>query len=76
MFSQSQTLLKSIYDHFAVLYQNISPPSPNLAGEHALKQEQEDYDRSTKTTYRHVRILRLGLSIFPTDDVSRRLSHL
>lgn len=50
-----QTMLKSLYDHFVVLYQhdNIQRTHPNLAAEHALKQEQEVYSKSTKFTYRN-----------------------
>jgi len=46
-------LLKSIYDHFAVLYHALFSQNPTLASEHALRQEQEIYDRTTKATYRN-----------------------
>jgi RNA exonuclease 1 len=52
-----QAMLKSLYDHFVVLYQNVSPPQPGLAAEHALRQEQELYDASGKFVYRNVRPL-------------------
>jgi len=49
-----QTMLKTLYDHFVVLYHKILPLSPSLAADHALKQEAEVYQKSTKTTYRIV----------------------
>ncbi|KAI0650783.1 ribonuclease H-like protein [Trametes meyenii] len=48
-----QTMLKTLYEHFAVLYENILPTNPTLASEHALQQEEEVYKKSTKVTYRH-----------------------
>lgn len=48
-------MLKTIYDHFVILYQSISAVHPTLASEHALKQEQEVYSTSNKFTYRNVR---------------------
>jgi len=50
-----QALLKSLYDHFVVLYEAIRPSNPTLASEHALRQEEEIYKKSTKHTYRNVR---------------------
>ncbi|TFK75814.1 hypothetical protein BDN72DRAFT_831251 [Pluteus cervinus] len=47
-----QALLKTLYDHFAVLYSVILPTNPTLAAEHALRQEEEIYELSTKLTYR------------------------
>jgi hypothetical protein len=49
-----QTMLKTLYDHFVVLYHKILPLNPSLAADHALKQEAEVYQKSTKTTYRNV----------------------
>lgn len=49
-------MLKSLYDHFAVLYAAILPANPTLASEHALRQEEEVYQKSNKITYRNVRI--------------------
>lgn len=49
-----QALLKSLYDHFVVLYDAILPQQPSLASEHALRQEEEVYARTTKATYRNV----------------------
>jgi len=49
-----QTLLKTLYDHFVILYKAILPANPAIASEHALKQEEEIYNKSTKLTYRHV----------------------
>ncbi|KAN0097510.1 Ribonuclease H-like domain containing protein [Tylopilus felleus] len=48
-----QAMLKSVYDHFVVLYENILPSNPTLATEHALRQEAYVYRNSTKLTYRH-----------------------
>ncbi|TBU32802.1 Rexo1 protein [Dichomitus squalens] len=48
-----QAMLKSLYDHFVVLYEKILPANPTLASEHALKQEQEVYAKSNKLTYRN-----------------------
>ncbi|GLB33907.1 putative EXOIII [Lyophyllum shimeji] len=48
-----QTMLKTLYDHFAVLYHAILPKNPTLASEHALKQEDEVYKKSSKLTYRN-----------------------
>ncbi|KAG6378672.1 ribonuclease H-like protein [Boletus reticuloceps] len=48
-----QALLKSIYDHFVVLYENLLPSNPSLASEHALRQEEQVYKNSTKLTYRN-----------------------
>ena len=47
-------MLKSLYDHFVILYEKILPTNPTLASEHALKQEQEVYAKSNKLTYRNV----------------------
>ncbi|KAF7355397.1 Exonuclease domain-containing protein [Mycena sanguinolenta] len=47
-----QALLKTLYDHFVVLYDAILPANPTLAAEHALRQEQEVYNKSNKQTYR------------------------
>ncbi|KXN86438.1 RNA exonuclease 3 [Leucoagaricus sp. SymC.cos] len=49
-----QTMLKTLYEHFVVLYSSISPLSPSLAADHALKQEEEVYKKSSKLTYRNV----------------------
>ena len=48
-------MLKTIYDHFVVLYEKILKSNPTLASEHALKQEEEVYNKSSKLTYRNVR---------------------
>ena len=48
-------MLKSLYDHFIILYEKILSANPTLASEHALKQEQEVYEQSNKLTYRNVR---------------------
>lgn len=49
-------MLKSLYDHFVVLYKNILSANPTIASEHALKQEEEVYKGSSKFTYRNVRV--------------------
>ncbi|KAJ7764968.1 ribonuclease H-like domain-containing protein [Mycena maculata] len=46
-----QAMLKTLYDHFVVLYSNISN-NPSLAAEDALRQEEEVYKKSNKQTYR------------------------
>ncbi|OJT04159.1 hypothetical protein TRAPUB_5204 [Trametes pubescens] len=48
-----QAMLKNLYDHFVILYENILRANPTLAGEHALKQEEEVYKKSSKLTYRN-----------------------
>ncbi|KAF8621634.1 hypothetical protein AX15_007652 [Amanita polypyramis BW_CC] len=48
-----QTMLKTLYDHFVVLYNDILPQNPTLAAEHSLKQEEEIYKKSSKLTYRN-----------------------
>ncbi|KAJ4478215.1 hypothetical protein J3R30DRAFT_2877546 [Lentinula aciculospora] len=48
-----QAMLKTLYDHFVILYDKILASQPNLASEHALKQEQEVYAVSNKFTYRN-----------------------
>ena len=55
-------MLKSLYDHFVVLYNAILPQNPSLASDHALRQEQEIYERTTKPTYRNVILSRLVLA--------------
>jgi RNA exonuclease 1 len=50
-------MLKTLYDHFVVLYHDILPLNPALASDHALKQEEEVYNKSSKMTYRNVSVL-------------------
>lgn len=47
-------MLKNLYDHFLVLYKSLLQDNPSIASEHALKQEQEVLEKSTKHTYRNV----------------------
>jgi RNA exonuclease 1 len=54
LFAHIKNMLKSLYDHFAVLYDALLPQNPSLASEHALRQEQEIYERTTNSTYRNV----------------------
>ncbi|KAH7921815.1 ribonuclease H-like protein [Leucogyrophana mollusca] len=48
-----QAMVKSLYDHFLVLYEAILPTNPTLASEHALRQEEEVYKKANKLTYRN-----------------------
>ncbi|KAI9574727.1 ribonuclease H-like protein [Boletus coccyginus] len=48
-----QAMLKSLYDHFLILYENLLPSNPTIASEHALRQEEQVYKNSTKLTYRN-----------------------
>ncbi|EAU84868.2 Rexo1 protein [Coprinopsis cinerea okayama7 len=47
-----QTMLKTLFDTFKTLYEHMLSSYPTLAAEHALKQEEEVYGKSTKQTYR------------------------
>lgn len=47
-------MVKNLYEHFTVLYNAILPSNPTLASEHALRQEDEVYKKSTKLTYKNV----------------------
>ncbi|SJL01868.1 uncharacterized protein ARMOST_05192 [Armillaria ostoyae] len=47
-----QTMLRTLYDHFTVLYEKILPKNPDIASEHALRQEDQVYQTSTKASYR------------------------
>jgi RNA exonuclease 1 len=64
-------MLKTLYDHFVVLYDAILPLNPTLASEHALRQEEQVYSKSTKLTYRNVRLIRCQ---FASLKLSFRLS--
>ncbi|KAF5322365.1 hypothetical protein D9619_000791 [Psilocybe cf. subviscida] len=48
-----QTMLKTLYEHFVTLYSRILSSNATIASEHAVRQEDEVYKRSTKVTYRH-----------------------
>ncbi|KAF5390620.1 hypothetical protein D9757_002712 [Collybiopsis confluens] len=48
-----QAMLKTLYDHFVILYDGISSLHPNLASDHARRQEQEVYSTANKFTYRN-----------------------
>jgi RNA exonuclease 1 len=50
-------MLKTVYDHYVVLYDQILPAYPHLAHDHALKHEEHVYRSSNKFTYRNVYIL-------------------
>lgn len=56
-------MLKTLYDHFVVLYKAILPDNPLLASEHALKQEEDVYKLSTKFTYRNASLIILAPSL-------------
>lgn len=47
-------MLKTLYDHFVVLYKPIASRNPALASEHAVRQEEEVYKKSNKMSYRNV----------------------
>jgi len=66
-------MLKSLYEHFMALYTTIHTSYPTLASEHALRQEDEVYKKSTKQTYRVVR----GSPLYPMHPVThhRQGSH-
>lgn len=49
-----QAMVKNLFEHFSVLYNAILPANPTLASEHALRQEAEVYQKSTKLTYKNV----------------------
>ncbi|KAI9467018.1 hypothetical protein BJY52DRAFT_1235906 [Lactarius psammicola] len=49
--STRQNMLNMLYNNFIALYDAILPEGPSLAREHALRQEQEIYERTTKPTY-------------------------
>ncbi|KAH8830486.1 ribonuclease H-like protein [Flagelloscypha sp. PMI_526] len=55
-----QTMLQTIYSHFQVLYHNILDLDPTLASDHALRQEAEVYETSTKASYRNAVIQSVG----------------
>jgi len=49
-----QTMVSRLWDEFNNLYTSIRPdPGPDLARDHALKQEAEVYDKTNKLTYRN-----------------------
>ncbi|KAK7061804.1 exonuclease domain-containing protein [Favolaschia claudopus] len=70
-----QTMLKTLYDHFVVLYDAILPANPTLASEHALRQEDEIYKKSSKQTYR-VAVIHCAAALKrrPVPDVSSHSS--
>ncbi|KAF6762312.1 Rexo1 protein [Ephemerocybe angulata] len=47
-----QAMVKTIYDTFVTLYEPIHKANPSLASEHALRQEEEIYNKTTKGSYR------------------------
>ncbi|THV08457.1 ribonuclease H-like protein [Dendrothele bispora CBS 962.96] len=48
-----QAMLKTVYDHYVVLYDQLLPQHPHLAHDHALKHEEQVYHNSNKFTYRN-----------------------
>ena len=60
-------MLKSLYDHFMVLYRKILSTNPTIAGEHSLRQEQEVYTKSNKHTYRNVWCAFVGIRRYLID---------
>ena len=69
-------MVKNLFEHFKVLYQNILDQNPTIAAEHALKQEQEVYDKVNKLTYRNVRISVLGPLRVLTRSLLQGCDHL
>ncbi len=60
-------MLKTLYDHFVVLYDALLPTNPTLASEHAFKQEEEIYQAASKQSYRNVLIyIVLSFTFFDT----------
>ncbi|KZO93710.1 hypothetical protein CALVIDRAFT_566193 [Calocera viscosa TUFC12733] len=56
-----QTMVSRLWDEFNRLYAAIRPdPGPELARDHALKQEAEAYDKTNKLTYRNAVITTLA----------------
>lgn len=66
-------MLKNLYEHFEVLYEELLPKNPSIAAEHALQQEEEVYKNSTKLTYRQVR--HMSLIVGHTHHRTCRLSY-
>jgi hypothetical protein len=60
--SHIKKMLNFLYDGFVFLYDAIIPQNRSLASEHALRQEQEIYERTTKSTYPNVILFRLVLA--------------
>ena len=52
--SDRQKLLVAMYEQFRTLYTSLLVLDPSLPARHALAQEVEVYEKSTKTTYRNV----------------------
>lgn len=51
--------MKSLWEHFKVLYENIMDRNPTIAAEHTLAQEDEVYKKATKLTYRNASTTRM-----------------
>ncbi|KAI0053566.1 ribonuclease H-like protein [Auriscalpium vulgare] len=71
--STRQAMIKALYDHFVVLYDAVLPQQPSLAAEHALRQEQEIYSRSSKITYRNAVIT--SIATLKTRQPPNSLTH-
>ncbi|KAI0347258.1 ribonuclease H-like protein [Trametopsis cervina] len=48
-----QTMVKTLWEHYKVLYEQLLERNPNIAAEHSLRHEEEVYAKSTKLTYRN-----------------------
>ncbi|KAF8266868.1 ribonuclease H-like protein [Lactarius quietus] len=72
--STRQNMLKLLYNGFVDLYGAILPERPSLANEHALRQEQEIYERTTKSTYPNV-ILSTSITSLKQRDRPTSPSH-
>lgn len=69
-------MVKTLYEHFVTLYDPIHKANPTLASEHALRQEEELYKKTTKQTYRVVRLSgRPYLLVLPGLPCSRQSSN-
>jgi len=54
LLTHMKSMLKLLYDCFVVLYNAFLPQNPTLPSEHARRQEEEIYNRTSKATYRNV----------------------
>ncbi|VDB90083.1 unnamed protein product [Peniophora sp. CBMAI 1063] len=51
-----QAMVTLLYNNFLTLYDQVLAQQPSLASEHAIRQENEIYSRSSKLTYRNAAI--------------------
>lgn len=67
-------MLKTLYDHFLVLYHTLLPANPSIAADHALKQENEIHQKSSKHTYRNA-VIQCAAAI-KRRSIPKSISHL